>query len=183
MILNLKANSKQKDAIISVEGPLLVIAGPGSGKTFTLVERIVYLVQKGVSPERIMVATFTEKAAKELITRVSNRLLEIDLKINLNEMYIGTLHSIFLRFLEENREHTRLKRSYRLLDSFDQKYFIFRNISQYLKVEDADILLGDHKVKRWDKAQKLIGLINKVSEDHLMPNGQWRVLINPALPV
>lgn len=167
MILNLKANPKQKDAIISVEGPLLVIAGPGSGKTFTLVERIVYLVQKGVSPERIMVATFTEKAAKELITRVSNRLLEIDLKINLNEMYIGTLHSIFLRFLEENREYTRLKRSYRLLDSFDQKYFIFRNINEYLKVENVDILLGDHKVKRWDKAQKLIGLLNKVSEECL----------------
>lgn len=167
MILNSKANPKQKDAIIYTEGPLLIIAGPGSGKTFTLVERIVFLVLKGVSPERIMVATFTEKAAKELITRVSNRLLEIDLKINLNEMYIGTLHSIFLRFLEENREHTRLKRSYRLLDSFDQKYFIFRNISQYLKVEDADILLGDHKVKRWDKAQKLIGLINKVSEECL----------------
>lgn len=163
-----RANDKQKEAISTTQGPLLVIAGPGSGKTFTLVERIVYLVLQGVPPEKIMVATFTEKAAKELITRVSNRLLEIDLKANLNEMYIGTLHSIFLRFLEENREFTRLKRSYRLLDSFDQKYFIFRNINEYLKVDDADILLGDHKVKRWNKAQKLIVLLNKVSEECLL---------------
>jgi len=162
---NNKANRNQKRVITTTEGPVLVIAGPGSGKTFTLVERIIYLVLKGVPAKKILVATFTEKAAKELITRVSNRLIEINLKANLNEMYIGTLHSIFLRFLEENREFTRLKRSYRLLDSFDQKYFIFRNINEYLKVEDADILLGDHKVKKWDKAQKLVGLLGKVSEE------------------
>src|SRR5687767_5185835 len=109
----------------------------------TLVERLVYLVIKGIKPEKILIATFTEKAAKELITRVSNRLLELDLKVNLNEMYIGTLHSIFLRILEENREFTRLKRNYRLLDDFDQKYFLFRNINPYLKVENAELLLGD----------------------------------------
>ncbi|MEP2771670.1 MAG: ATP-dependent DNA helicase [Fulvivirga sp.] len=167
LLENSTANANQKIAISTTDGPVLIIAGPGSGKTFTLVERIVHLVLDGVKTEGILVATFTEKAAKELITRVSNRLLELDLKVNLNEMYIGTLHSIFLRFLEENREFTRLKRSYRLLDSFDQKYFIFRNINEYIKVENAEILLGDHKVKRWDKAHKLIGLLNKISEECL----------------
>ena len=123
-------------AITTVSGPLLVIAGPGAGKTKTLVERIVYLIIKGTPAENIMVATFTEKAAKELITRVSNRLLELDLKINLNEMYIGTLHSIFLRIIEENREYTKLKRNYRLLDQFDQKYlvFIFQRLNRVLKI-------------------------------------------------
>ena len=89
----------QMEAILHTEGPLLIIAGPGAGKTKTLVDRIVYLISKGVNPEEILVATFTEKAAKELITRVSNKLLELDVKLNLNDMYIGTLHSIFLRFL------------------------------------------------------------------------------------
>ncbi len=51
---------------------------------------------EGIAPEKIMVATFTEKAAKELITRVSNRIGELGLSINLNEMYIGILHAIFL---------------------------------------------------------------------------------------
>jgi DNA helicase-2/ATP-dependent DNA helicase PcrA len=160
-------NPDQLNAVQTLEGPLLVIAGPGSGKTKTLVERVVYLILMGVKSENIMVATFTEKAAKELITRVSNRLLELDLRVNLNEMYIGTLHSIFLRFLDENREHTRLKRNYRLLDQFDQKYFVFRNINEYLKVEDCDTIMGTHNISRWEKAQTIIQYLNKVSEECL----------------
>lgn len=155
------------DAIKHTDGPLLVIAGPGSGKTKTLVERIVYLVLSGTPAENIMVATFTEKAAMELITRVSNRLIELDLKVNLNEMYIGTLHSIFLRILEENREHTRLKRNYRLLDQFDQKYLLFRNLNDYLKVEGQGELLGSPRINRWEKVSNLVYYLSKVSEECL----------------
>ena len=163
LISNLVANGLEKakvKAIETTEGPLLIIAGPGSGKTRTLVERIVYLIHQGVPAENIMVATFTEKAAKELITRVSNRLLELDIKVNLNEMYIGTLHSIFLRFLDEFREHTRLKRSYRLLDDFDQKFLIFRNLKEYLEVEDAEMLLGSPRISRWEKVKKIISWLS-----------------------
>jgi DNA helicase-2/ATP-dependent DNA helicase PcrA len=160
-------SDSQLEAINSTEGPLLIIAGPGAGKTKTLVDRIVHLISKGNKPEEIMVATFTEKAAKELITRVSNSILELDIKINLNEMYIGTLHSIFLRFLEEYREFTRLKRSYKLLDQFDQRYFIYNNIKEYLEVEDAELLLGDFRTPSWTKAEKLIGYINTVGEENL----------------
>lgn len=160
-------SESQMEAIVNTEGPLLIIAGPGAGKTKTLVDRIVHLISKGNKPEEILVATFTEKAAKELITRVSNRLLELDIKINLNEMYIGTLHSIFLRFLEEYREYTRLKRSYRLLDQFDQRYFLYNNIKEYLEVEDAEDLLGDFRTPSWTKAEKLIGYINTVGEENL----------------
>lgn len=158
-------NDSQLKAVKHTEGPLLVIAGPGSGKTKTLVERIIYLILNGTQAENIMVATFTEKAAKELITRVSNRLLELDLKVNLNEMYIGTLHSIFLRFLDENREHTRLKRNYRLLDQFDQKYFVFQNIKPYKAVENAELLFKSHKISDWEKADIVINYISKVSEE------------------
>lgn len=63
--LESKANSQQLEAIYATEGPLLIIAGPGSGKTFTLVERIVYLItHKGVAPESLLVVTFTDKAAR-----------------------------------------------------------------------------------------------------------------------
>ena len=73
------ANAQQMEAIQSTEGPLLIIAGPGTGKTFTLVKRIVYLITEcHIAPEEIMVATFTEKAAKELITRVTNELLAVN---------------------------------------------------------------------------------------------------------
>jgi DNA helicase II / ATP-dependent DNA helicase PcrA len=90
-----KANPQQQQAIATTEGPLLIIAGPGSGKTFTLVERIVYLItNKDVAPENLFVVTFTDKAAQELTTRISNRLIEIGARFNLNEMYLGTFHSI-----------------------------------------------------------------------------------------
>lgn len=160
-------NDSQKEAILQTEGPLLVIAGPGSGKTKTLVERIVYLILNGTPAENIMVATFTEKAAKELITRISNRLLELNLKINLNEMYIGTLHSIFLRIIDDNWEYTGLKRNYRLLDQFDQKYLVFRNLNSYLKVNDPAEIIGSHFVNRWVKASNLIYYISKVTEECL----------------
>jgi len=167
-VLNMNRNNPhQQLAIDTTEGPVLIIAGPGAGKTRTLVERTVNLIQKGTIPEEILVATFTEKAAKELVTRISNRLLELEIKVNLNEMYIGTLHSIFLRFLEEYREHTRLKRSYRLLDQFDQKFFLYQNMRDFIAVENSEEILGGHNLSHWHKADKLINYINKVGEENL----------------
>lgn len=160
-------NEVQQQIANHTEGPVLVIAGPGSGKTKTLVDRIVNLVKKGVEPESIMVGTFTEKASKELITRISNRLLEDGVKVNLNEMYVGTLHSIFLRFLEENREYTRLKRSYRLFDQFEQVFTIFRHIKDFLAVGEITELIGDHKVSYWMKASSIAGKVNTISEEIL----------------
>jgi len=91
------ANDAQRQAIKTTEGPLLITAGPGTGKTFTLVQRAIYLITEcGVAPERIMIATFTEKAAKELITRITNELSKRNVVVNLNDMYIGTFHSICL---------------------------------------------------------------------------------------
>ena len=67
------ANEAQRQAICQTEGPVLVIAGPGTGKTFTVVKRLAYLVlEKNAKPSEIMVMTFTEKAAKELLTRISD---------------------------------------------------------------------------------------------------------------
>ena len=88
-------NAQQQEAIHTTEGPLLIIAGPGSGKTFTLVERIYYLISEhGIPPERLFVSTFTEKAAAELITRISSRLDADNISVNLNEMYIGSVYIV-----------------------------------------------------------------------------------------
>lgn len=155
------------NAIQTTEGPLLIIAGPGSGKTMTLVERTVELIQKGADPESILVATFTEKAAAELTTRISNRLLELELKVNLNEMWIGTLHSLFLRMLEEHREFTRLKSNFRLLDQFDQRYFIYRNIRAFHAAPFANKLLNLQHTNGWTQAEVVVSYVNKVSEELL----------------
>lgn len=111
--LKSKANPQQLEAILATDGPVLIIAGPRSGKTFTLVGRIVYLItQNDIAPESLFVVTFTDKAPRELTTRISNRLSGLGIKFNLNEMYLGTFHSICLRILEDFREYTRLKRSF-----------------------------------------------------------------------
>ena len=156
-------NKNQKEAILNTEGPLLIIAGPGAGKTKTLVERIVYLISKGVKAENILVATFTEKAAKELITRVSNRLLQLEIDINLNEMYTGTLHSIFLRILEEYREFTRLNRNYNILDQFDQRYLIFRNINRFTAIENNDLIWKINS-SNWIMADIFVKYVSMIAE-------------------
>ena len=119
------ANEKQREAISTSEGPVLITAGPGTGKTYTLVQRTLYLIkERGVRPENILIATFTEKAAKELVTRISN-------EINVNEMYIGTFHSLCLRFLKEHLESTRPRKNFRLMDAFDQQYLVFQNLKRF----------------------------------------------------
>ena len=169
-------NPQQQKAIHTTEGPLLIIAGPGSGKTFTLVERIYHLISDhGIPPERIFVSTFTEKAAAELITRVSSRLAADNISVNLNEMYIGTFHSICLRFLEENREFTRLKRNFTLLDQFDQQYFLYQRLRDYQEIEGSEHIINS---RGWRGAATLMTWVNKVSEEALDPE----ILLNAAEP-
>ena len=163
--------AQQMAVIEHTEGPLLVIAGPGAGKTFTLVERIVYLiVDKGVPPEQILVATFTEKAATELVTRISHRLLSRNIVANIDEMYAGTIHSICLRLLEDHREFTRLKKNFTLMDQFDQSYFFFQRIRVFEEAAPLSLLTGKDELSRWRKANMLCGWINKLSEELVEPN-------------
>lgn len=157
-------NINQQRIANHIDGPLLVIAGPGSGKTKTLVERSLNILKKGVKPENIFISTFTEKAAKELITRISDRLIENNIDLNLNEMYIGTLHSIFLRLLEEFREYTRLKKNYRILDDFDLNYILFRNINKFKEIENSNLILGE-RINNWRHAENLIYYLNIISEE------------------
>ncbi|MFZ4414638.1 MAG: ATP-dependent helicase [Bacteroidales bacterium] len=163
---NTGANSHQQQAIQTINGALLIIAGPGSGKTFTLVERIVYLItQHQVNPENLLIVTFTNKAAQELVTRISNRLTELNIKFNLNEMYLGTFHSICLRWLEEYREFTRLKRSFTLMDEFDQHYFVYRKFSEYKEIPNIELVIGDGKRSSWDKVEEMIKRLNGINEE------------------
>lgn len=158
------ANDEQKKAIQQTDGPVLIIAGPGTGKTFTLVKRAVYLiVEKKVKPENILIATFTEKAAKELITRISNELIKLDITVNLNDLYIGTIHSICLRLIKENIEFTRLRKNYRLLDEFDQKYLIYRNHKRFDAIAGIELIADN--LSPWERAKQLSFYFNSVSEE------------------
>ena len=164
-----QANEEQRKVIQHTDGPTLIIAGPGTGKTFTLVKKVVYLiVEKGVKPENILIATFTEKAAKELITRITNELLKINISVNVNELYIGTIHSICLRLIKENVEFTRLKKNYRLMDDFDQKYLIYRNHKAFDGIANLE-LIADRQ-SAWEKAKQLSYYFNAISEELITAN-------------
>ena len=159
------ANEQQRIAISTTEGPLLIIAGPGTGKTYTLVKRIVYLItERNVKPEEIMIATFTEKAAKELVTRITNELLSIGVAINMNEMYIGTFHSICLQILKEHLEYTRIRKNYRMLDSFDQQYLIFQKINKFKHLQHYDAIWGS-QMGSWKQAREIAKLVNNLTEE------------------
>lgn len=159
------ANSQQIEAIKHTDGPLLIIAGPGTGKTFTLVKRIVYLItEKGVKPEEIMVATFTEKAAKELITRITNELYAIGVQVNINEMYVGTFHSICLRIIKEHLEFTRIKKNYRMLDQFDQKYMIFQHINEFRALPCYDDIFAKN-IGAWKQAGEISKYVSNLLEE------------------
>lgn len=174
-----KANPNQLEAIETTESSLLIIAGPGSGKTFTLVERIVYLItQKQAAPESLFVATFTDKAAQELTTRISNRLNEIGVRFNLNEMYLGTFHSICLRWLQDYREFTRLKRNFVMMDQFDQQYFLYQRIREYEEIDGLEQVVGSSK-SAWSRSKMLLKWLNVVSEEALDPADLCRAADEP----
>ena len=156
---------KKKEIIEHVDGPLLVIAGPGAGKTMAIVERVVNLIARHqVAPENILVSTFTEKAAAELVSRISDRMAEEGLKVSLNEMYIGTMHSIFLRVLKDYAEFTRLKKNYKTFDDFDQKYAVYRNLYKRFKpLPNLDLVAPEQS--NWSKADSICRFVNKVREE------------------
>jgi len=160
---------KKLEIINHVDGPILVIAGPGAGKTMAIVERVVHLIGTcGVTPESILVSTFTEKAAAELLTRISRRLMEEGLKVSPNEMYIGTMHSLFLRILKDYSEFTRLKKNYKTFDDFDQSYIVYRRMHQFREIENFGLVAKAQS--NWTNAGTLCGYLNKVREGAEVPD-------------
>lgn len=162
------ANEGQQKAIAAADGPVLITAGPGTGKTYTLVQRAIYLIEeRGIKPESIFIATFTEKASKELITRITNELSDRDIVANINEMYIGTFHSLCLRILKEHLEFTRLRRNYRLLDAFDQQYMVFQNIQRFRNIPEIETVLPNSGA--WKQSEAICNYANNLSEELVTP--------------
>ena len=108
-------NENQKLAVTTTEGPLLILAGAGSGKTKVLTTRIAYLIEeKNVSPYNILAITFTNKAAKEMQSRVINLVGEYA-----KNMQVSTFHSFGLRLLRENYDKLGYDRNFVIMDSDD----------------------------------------------------------------
>lgn len=109
-------NEAQKQAVLHTEGPLLIVAGAGAGKTKTLTTRIVRLLDKGVAGKNILALTFTNKAAKEMRERVSGMVSEKNLE---TFPFIGTFHSLGVRILKEYGDKTGRGKNFTILDEGD----------------------------------------------------------------
>ena len=123
-------NEKQYEAVINTEGPCLIIAGAGSGKTKVLTHKIAYLIdEKDVKPWDILAITFTNKAANEMKERVTNLVGEIA-----NDMWIGTFHAVCVRILRKFIDRLGFQTSFVIFDTSDQKTMI----KQIIKSQNLD---------------------------------------------
>ena len=148
-------NAQQLEAVTAPEGPVLVLAGPGSGKTRVLTHRIAWLVQeRGVPPHRIMAMTFTNKAAREMQGRVE-KLLGGSLK----GIWLGTFHAICARILRQEAEkYLPISRDYVIFDTSDQRALMKIVIVEDLQLDD----------KRY-KPDRILGAISQAKNDLITP--------------
>lgn len=123
-------NDKQYEAVVNTEGPCLIIAGAGSGKTKVLTHKIAYLIgEKNVKPWDILAFTFTNKAANEMKTRVEGLIGDMA-----NDMWMGTFHSICVRILRKQIDRIGFDTSFVIFDTSDQKTLI----KQIVKNQNLD---------------------------------------------
>jgi DNA helicase-2/ATP-dependent DNA helicase PcrA len=120
--MGIALNKEQQEAVLYTEGPLLIVAGAGAGKTKTITERIVHIIKEGVAPEHILAVTFTNKAAKEMKERVLGRLEEeglVDAFSYAKTPLIKTFHGLGLYILREQAHTAGLLANPTILDSSD----------------------------------------------------------------
>ncbi len=127
-------NDQQKEAVLQTEGPLLIVAGAGAGKTKTITERIVEIIRRGTDPRAVLAVTFTNKAAKEMRERIIKRLEDEHIieKENLfhHTPVIKTFHSLGLMILREQAVHAGLTKDPTILDSSDSLSIIKKAVEQ-----------------------------------------------------
>ena len=125
-------NNAQKEAVLHVDGPLLIVAGAGSGKTKVLTSRIAHIIKKKKAfPNQILSVTFTNKAAKEMQTRVSKILGSTATGLS----WLGTFHSICVKILRKHAKAANLNSNFTIIDTDDQ----IRLIKNICKSENIDI--------------------------------------------
>jgi len=140
-------NPAQLQAVTTVDGPILVIAGAGSGKTRTLVYRLAYLVERGISPENILLLTFTRKAAQEMVSRAS-MLMSDDCR----RVMGGTFHSIANLLLRRYGHHVGFAPNFTILDRSDSEGII--------NLIKSSLELGSAESKRFPSKRIVLNIIS-----------------------
>lgn len=173
-----KLNQAQQSIISHLEGPLLVIAGPGSGKTFSLVLRALNLLLLGkAAPEELILCTFTEKAAFELRDRIASSARMVGYPGDLSGLTISTIHGLCNRLLTIHRHRTPLGNNYETLDDLTQLLFIFDHFDEIIGPETEGGYLTRWQT-RWTAIEGARGYFDKITEELI----DLRQLVNSADP-
>jgi DNA helicase-2/ATP-dependent DNA helicase PcrA len=145
-------NAPQREAVLTLSGPLLVLAGAGTGKTRVITQRMAELIRRGAAPDRILSVTFTNKAAKEMLERTQH-LLPGKLK---TRPFISTFHAFCVRVLRQEIELLGYPKSFAILDRGDQES-IARTVLRDIRVTEQSLKPGDllSIVGRWKSAAVL----------------------------
>ena len=164
-------NEEQQRAVLTTEGPLLIQAGAGSGKTKTLTHRVAHILLKGMAhPSEILAVTFTNKAAKEMRERVAELLGENPENRSFLP-FMGTFHGVCVRFLREDGEHIGVPRTFVIYDESDK----LSAIKQVMKDQSVD-----------DKAfppRTIAGLISSAKNEAMSPEEYLGKVNSPATKV
>ncbi|MFH1401809.1 MAG: UvrD-helicase domain-containing protein [Parcubacteria group bacterium] len=127
MLLNLeKLNKEQKEAVTHKEGPLLIVAGAGTGKTTVITQRTAYLIEQGAKPEEILAVTFTEKAAEEMEERIDKLL-----PYGYVDLWISTFHSFCERVLRDHALDIGLPNDFKISDGTAGWLLVYKNLDKF----------------------------------------------------
>ncbi|MHB8336116.1 MAG: ATP-dependent helicase [Ignavibacteriaceae bacterium] len=162
----LENNSAQREAIFQTEGPALIIAGPGTGKTFTLVLRTLYIIlSERAKPSEIILSTFTEKSSFEIRDRLSQFQKKLNVKLDLHELRTGTLHSICESFISSYIKKTPLNKNYSVLDDLTLSLFINENYKEIVEPYLIGNKYFDKWTSKWNTISNLAIYFNKITEE------------------
>ena len=156
----------QKDAVTATEGPVLLIAGPGAGKTLTLVRRTLHLLTSGLAQaSEIVLCTFTEKAALELRDRLRSAAIEADYTGDLSSLRTGTIHGVCNEFVDRYRHLTPLGNGYEVLDELTQSLFLFEHFEEIIGAPDDNGKYLTRWATKWTAIEGIQPYLDKITEE------------------
>ena len=162
-------NDAQRAIVGHLDGPLLVVAGPGSGKTYSIVLRALnLLLLEKAQPGQLVLCTFTEKAAFEMRDRLAAAARRVGYNGDLSELNVSTIHSFCNRILSRHRHRTELGHGFDTLDELTQLLFIFEHFDEIIGPAENDRFLLRWKT-RWTAIEGARGYFDKITEELVDP--------------
>ena len=172
-MLEIKPNTKQQECIDNIDGKYLVLAGPGTGKTFTIIQRIKAMLEHGIEGSKILCLTFTDAAANEMKVRLEKELNTLSVDVN-----IFTYHGFCCNVIDENIEEFEFPHSYRILTDAVSRAFIKECIDElnpvHFRTEKNDPYYYIDTIKRRIDEIKKNRLIKTSYFKNIEINADWQ---------